>query len=235
MEGGCAERVPNHRPPSSRVPGRTRLGQPRPSWAISRTSRLRCRLPVPERVSRPSLLSQIRGRGVQSPGRLRANSALRPSVETGYRCGRRHPNRPVPEPVPGHAGVAAEWCRPAGARSYSPLSSFPTASAPTILAWESQRPQPRVTGVGTFEIGRGQIVERYDGFDDRFSPLEPVTANSLVGARLAKTRTSSHRRLPHPPHLDLAAETLNRRPRLAADAARVGSWAKCDVFQGLLV
>ena len=111
---------------------------------------------------------------------------------------------------------------PYGVRANNPRLGEP--APPTLRHWR-----------GTFEIGRGQIVERYNGFDDRFSPLEPVTANSRVGARLAKTRTSSHRRLPHPPHLDLAAETLNRRPRLAADAARVGSWAECDVFQGLLV
>lgn len=62
---------------------------------------------------------------------------------------------------------------------------------------EGQQSQPGANGVGTFAIGGGQIVERYDGFENRypyaangdsfqeggitFRPLFPATNQSIVG------------------------------------------------------
>lgn len=77
-------------------------------------------------------------------------------------------------------------------------ASSPRLGGPRLYDLEGQRSQPGANGVGTFSISGGQIVERYDGFENRFSyaatrdsfqvggatfrPLRPVTAKSIVGA-----------------------------------------------------
>lgn len=77
-------------------------------------------------------------------------------------------------------------------------ASNPRLGGPRLYDLEGQQKQPGATGVGTFAIGGGQIVERYDGFENRyaftakqdsfqvggatFRPLLPVTEKEIVGA-----------------------------------------------------
>ncbi len=113
-------------------------------------------------------------------------------------------------PVPAAALVDGKpvglWWRPATNPGFAVVhiylpsgvrASNPRLGGPRLYDWEGQRRQPGATGVGTFEIGGGQIVERYDGFENRdaytvnkdsfqigaarFSPVEPVTATSILG------------------------------------------------------
>ncbi len=119
---------------------------------------------------------------------------------------------PVPAPALVDGKPVGLWWRPAATpgfaevRIYLPSgirASNPRLGGPRLYDSEGQRRQPGATGVGTFEIGGGQIVERYDGFENRypytvnkdgfqigaarFSPVEAVTANSLVGAWLGQS------------------------------------------------
>lgn len=77
-------------------------------------------------------------------------------------------------------------------------ASSPRLGGPRLYDLEAQRRQPGANGVGSFEVGGGQIVERYDGFENRypytagrdsfqmggatFRPVYPVTGNSIVGS-----------------------------------------------------
>lgn len=77
-------------------------------------------------------------------------------------------------------------------------ASNPRLGGPRLFDLEAQKRQPGANGVGSFAIGGGQIVERYDGFENRyaftasrdsfqiggatFRPVYPVTGNAIVGA-----------------------------------------------------
>lgn len=114
---------------------------------------------------------------------------------------------PLPDPAMVDGKPVGLWWRAAGAlgtadvRVYLPhgvRASNPRLGGPRLYDLEGQRRQPGAKGVGTFDIGGGQIVERYDGFENRygyaatrdsfqvggatFRPLLPVTGRSIVGS-----------------------------------------------------
>lgn len=108
---------------------------------------------------------------------------------------------PIPDPAIVDGKPVGLWWQPGDVRVYLPngiRASNPRLGGPRLYDLESQRRQPGANGVGTFAIGGGQIVERYDGFENRYSyaaardsfqiggatfrPLMMVTPQTLVGS-----------------------------------------------------
>ncbi len=114
---------------------------------------------------------------------------------------------PVPDPAIVDGKPVGLWWQASGGsgraevRVYLPngvRASNPRLGGPRLYDLEGQQRQPGANGVGTFAIGGGQIVERYDGFENRyayaasrdsfqvggatFRPLLPVSGKSIVGA-----------------------------------------------------
>ena len=111
---------------------------------------------------------------------------------------------PIPDPAIVDGKPVGLWWSGGGqadVRVYLPngiRASNPRLGGPRLYDFEGQRQQPGANGVGSFAIGGGQIVERYDGFENRypyvaardyfqiggatFRPLMPVTPQTLVGS-----------------------------------------------------
>jgi len=114
---------------------------------------------------------------------------------------------PLPDPAIVDGKPVGLWWQVSGGggstevRVYLPngvRASNPRLGGPRLYDLESQRRQVGANGTGTFAVGGGQIVERYDGFENRYSfsagrdsfqvggatfrPLLPVTARSIVGS-----------------------------------------------------
>ena len=114
---------------------------------------------------------------------------------------------PIPNPAIVDGKPVGLWWQASGGsgraevRVYLPngvRASNPSLGGPRTYDLDGQQKQPGATGVGTFAIGGGQIVERYDGFENRypfstkqdsfqvggatFRPLLPVTDKDIVGA-----------------------------------------------------